>query len=351
MKQAKLRLVAMLEEEQERERERESFWREKGTQSRSENEKKELLQIFESERQEGANLILNLLPVVLGREKTLNMITSMTINEDNNHGNNNNADRRERQNRRDRNDTPERPWTGQDSGWLGGEDNEDNEDNEDQYQNNTMQDGGGSVLPEMDYINDNENEDEHEQQNFTHHSTQHSTHDTHLPSLLPFAQHVLDTEDEMRLRHSMPGYKRNNLTINNSSNSSQMNHNNNNNNNNDRWEEEEYSDEEYYENSREEEMDISPMKNHLNSRQMRYLKLKATKTIATNAQNKRQEKQIRKRPKQLPVQVGKEVMMLNVLDDGWQDNIPKVIPNMSLKNVANTMIDLSDGILSSKYFL
>ena len=40
MEQAKLRLVAMLEEEQERERERESFWREKGTQSRSENEKK-----------------------------------------------------------------------------------------------------------------------------------------------------------------------------------------------------------------------------------------------------------------------------------------------------------------------
>ena len=61
----------------ERERERESFWREPGTQQRTDAEKQELLAIFEDERRQASDNILALLPEVLGREKALSMVTSM----------------------------------------------------------------------------------------------------------------------------------------------------------------------------------------------------------------------------------------------------------------------------------
>ena len=350
---AKQRLVALLEEEQEREREREAFWREKNTQARSEHEKKELLQIFEEERTQGANGILSLLPHVIGRERTLGMVTSMTMeHQQQNH----------QQGRQTQFIIPQRRMTPfSDSGWLGGdseggvrddrsalpetgdESDEGNKDREEQLLPNI----GGS---HYDVNGSEEAEDTEEGGGDSYRrrkraasSTIVTQNDAHLPSLMPFAQHVLDTEDEMRARAQMPGYKRNNthvdisqqerkriLDLEKQQQQQQQ------------WEEdqqwmdgegregEEYIDEET-----------------INPRQLRYLKEQATKKIAQDAQHQRQKKQMRRRPRQLPVQVGNgEVMMLNVLDDGWQDNVPKVVPNMKLKNLSKTMVDLSGGLLS-----
>ena len=101
----------------------------------------------------------------------------------------------------------------------------------------------------------------------------------------------------------------------------------------------------------EEDEEDSPMKSQQRQqRQIRYLKEKATKKIAKDAQNKRQQNQMRKRPRQLPVQVNGETMMLNVLDDGWQDNVPKVVPDMKADALLATMVHLSEGSLTAIEF-
>ena len=84
-----------------------------------------------------------------------------------------------------------------------------------------------------------------------------------------------------------------------------------------------------------------------NARQIRYIKKKATKKITRDAQNKRKELQMRARPRQLATSMPSgEVMMVSVLDDGWQDNIPKVIPDMTLRSLQDTMVEVSEGFLT-----
>ena len=351
MKEAKLKLVSLLEEEQEREREREAFWRESGTQERSEVEKNELLVIFEQERTEASNHILLLLPLVVGKKKTINMITNMREDQQG-------APRQGRQGQRAY--TP----TFVDSGWLGGND------------------GGGSVLPEStssaEDDEDDDDDDDVEGTPTNHNSivlpilhntsttsttstftTSTTTTEKHLPSLLPFARHVLDTEDEHRSRQAMPLYKRNQPKIDARYGEHQAHQEHQEQDRRRRrtrvlqYGEEEnegdYGDYENYENYEEHggrEYDHNDHNDHndhgnhdqsvtttMNSRQIRYLKERATRKIARDAQSQRQKNQMRKRPKQLPVTTKNgEVMMLNVLDDGWQNNNPpKIVPNMKAK--------------------
>ena len=112
--------MAMLEEEQERERERESFWREQNTQARSEEEKEELLSMFEREREEAANNIVQILPFVIGRERTMDLVISMEVTEDG-HAQGGAATAKMRQ-QEERRRYPPRAFTPtfSDSGWLGG---------------------------------------------------------------------------------------------------------------------------------------------------------------------------------------------------------------------------------------
>ena len=141
-----------------------------------------------------------------------------------------------------------------------------------------------------------------------------------------FARQVLDVEDEHRSRQAMPLYKRNQPKIDSIYLDKKEYHR--------EHDQREYDDDEYGD----EEEELTTINTTMNSRQIRYLKKKAIKNIAKNAQKKRQENQIRKRPKQLPVQLENgEVMMINVLDDGWQENVTKVVPDMKpatiLKNI------------------
>ena len=214
----------------ERERERESFWREADTQERTDTEKQELLAIFEEERRQASDNILALLPEVLGREKALAMVTGMDA----------------------AGAPPATPaelyrdtLPGMvDSGWLG-----------------ASAEGGSALLPrtsiassiaapEVDNLDGQEaatplpaiaplpsssfsalggsdSASQEELDNGPKDQAQ-SLHKPHLqsaspfnsppptdmlPSLLPFAHQVLETEDEISSRNMLPGYKKNTLHV------------------------------------------------------------------------------------------------------------------------------------------
>ena len=370
-KAARSSLVAMLEEEQERERERESFWREQNTQARSEEEKEELLSMFEREREEAANNIVQILPFVIGRERTMDLVTSMEVTEDG-HAQGGVATAMMRQ-QEERRQYPLRAFTPtfSDSGWLGGS-------------TSRVEDDGGEYLGEEGEYEEeeersgSEEEEEEKKGQFeqfeqlptistsksaiasvtvgagrTRMGGSSSSTDAHLPSLLPFAHHVLETEDEIQKREEMPLYKRNHVET--------------------RREKQKREDEEKRRGERRETRlrdrvdevfassgsdsgdgevseDGSPIRGareRRNARQIRYIKKKATKKITRDAQNKRKELQMRARPRQLATSMPSgEVMMVSVLDDGWQDNIPKVIPDMTLRSLQDTMVEVSEGFLT-----
>eukprot|EP00949_MAST-11_sp_MAST-11-sp1_P000573 g573.t1 len=71
-------LAALLEEEQEREREREAFWWEATTQARSQEEKDDLLRIFDNERQQAVHRIMGVLPAAIGTEGASKLVVGVT---------------------------------------------------------------------------------------------------------------------------------------------------------------------------------------------------------------------------------------------------------------------------------
>ena len=133
-----------------------------------------------------------------------------------------------------------------------------------------------------------------------------------LPSLLPFAHQVLDTEDEINARERLPGYKKNMIKVDRSTIQKGAIRNN---------EISKAGTEDGHDGVQDGDEGMSPR----TLRRQRYLiNTKNRQVQVKQAQKNRHAKRIRKRPRVIPPmrQVGNPDVMINVLDDDQDPIIP-----------------------------